>query len=49
MNMLWCPCHDGRFDLTGKNVSGPPPRPLPEFTVVLKGDEVYVTEDAERG
>jgi cytochrome b6-f complex iron-sulfur subunit len=49
MNMLWCPCHDGRFDLTGKNVGGPPPRPLPEYTVVLKGDEVYVTEEAERG
>jgi len=42
--MLWCPCHDGRFDLTGKNVGGPPPRPLAEHLVVLKGDEVYVTE-----
>jgi len=42
--MLWCPCHDGRFDLTGKNVGGPPPRPLPEHPVVLKGDEVYVAE-----
>jgi cytochrome b6-f complex iron-sulfur subunit len=44
MHMLWCPCHDGRFDLTGKNVGGPPPRPLPEHSVVIKGDEVYVTE-----
>jgi len=44
MGMLHCPCHDGRFDLTGKNVGGPPPRPLPEHTVVVKGDEVYVTE-----
>jgi len=44
MSMLFCPCHDGRFDLTGKNVGGPPPRPLPEHTVVVKGDEVYVTE-----
>ncbi len=46
--MLWCPCHDGRFDLTGKNVGGPPPRPLPEHSVVVKGDEVYVSE-AEAG
>lgn len=44
LGMLYCPCHDGRFDLTGKNVGGPPPRPLPEHAVVLKGDEVYVTE-----
>ena len=42
--MIWCPCHDGRFDLTGKNVGGPPPRPLPEYRVVVQGDEVYVTE-----
>ena len=38
-----------KIDLTGKNVSGPPPRPLAEYTVVLKGDEVYVTEEASRG
>jgi cytochrome b6-f complex iron-sulfur subunit len=44
LSMLFCPCHDGRFDLTGKNVGGPPPRPLPEYPVVLKGDEVYVAE-----
>lgn len=49
MQMIWCPCHDGHFDLTGKNVSGPPPRPLPEYGVVLKGDEVYVTEEAGLG
>ena len=41
---LFCPCHDGHFDLTGKNVGGPPPRPLREHTVIVKGDEVYVAE-----
>jgi cytochrome b6-f complex iron-sulfur subunit len=49
MNMIWCPCHDGRFDLTGKNVSGPPPRPLSQYTVVVEGEEVYVTEGGDRG
>ena len=44
IGMIFCPCHDGRFDLTGKNAGGPPPRPLPEHTVVVKGDEVYVAE-----
>lgn len=45
-NIIHCPCHDGRFDLTGKNIGGPPPRPLAEYTVVVKGDEVYVAEGA---
>jgi len=38
-----CACHNGVYDLTGKNVSGPPPRPLEEFTVNVKGDDITVT------
>jgi cytochrome b6-f complex iron-sulfur subunit len=38
-----CACHNGKYDLTGKNVSGPPPRPLEEFTVNIKGDDITVT------
>ena len=38
-----CACHNGKFDLTGKNVSGPPPRPLEEFSVNVKGDDITVT------
>ncbi len=45
-HIIHCPCHDGRFDLTGKNIGGPPPRPLVEHQVVVKGDEVYVAEGA---
>ena len=30
---IWCNCHDGEYDLTGRNVAGPPPRPLERFTV----------------
>ena len=32
-HLIWCNCHNGRYDLTGKNVGGPPPRPLDPFTV----------------
>lgn len=39
-----CACHNGIYDLSGKNVSGPPPRPLDEFTVNIKGDEINVTK-----
>lgn len=49
MNVIWCPCHDGIFDLTGKNVSGPPPAPLPEHAVVIRGSEIYVSEEAQVG
>ncbi len=28
-----CPCHGGRYDLTGKNIAGPPPAPLARFPV----------------
>jgi len=41
---ITCACHNGKYDLTGKNVSGPPPRPLEEFTVNLKGDDITVTK-----
>ncbi len=41
---IFCACHSGVYDLTGKNVSGPPPRPLEEFTVNVKGDEITVTK-----
>lgn len=30
-SVVWCPCHDGRFDLTGRVLSGPPPQPLTKF------------------
>ncbi len=36
---IWCNCHDGVYDLAGRVVSGPPPRPLAPYTVnvVSKG------------
>jgi len=40
--MIWCACHNGRYDLTGKNVAGPPPRPLEQFNVNVRGDEIVV-------
>jgi cytochrome b6-f complex iron-sulfur subunit len=37
-----CPCHAGYFDLNGRVVGGPPPRPLPEHGVVVVNNEVMV-------
>ena len=39
---IWCACHNGAYDLNGRNVSGPPPRPLEAFEVHVKGNEIYV-------
>ncbi|MCK6480518.1 MAG: ubiquinol-cytochrome c reductase iron-sulfur subunit [Planctomycetaceae bacterium] len=41
--VLWCACHAGAYDLTGRNIAGPPPRPLAAFTVNVKGDEIIVS------
>jgi Rieske Fe-S protein len=43
---IWCACHNGHYDLTGRNVEGPPPRPLDRYDVALKGDEVVVVRRA---
>lgn len=37
-----CPCHAGLFDLEGKVVAGPPPRPLPSHEVSVINGRVMV-------
>ncbi|MFA6570072.1 MAG: Rieske (2Fe-2S) protein [Bacteroidota bacterium] len=43
---IYCACHNGRYDLNGKNVSGPPPAPLEKFNVAIKGEEVIIFREA---
>ena len=45
-HQIWCACHNGFYDLNGKVVSGPPPKPLEEYTVRIRGEEVFVTRQA---
>jgi Rieske Fe-S protein len=40
---IWCACHNGLYDLEGRNVSGPPPRPLEKYEVHVQGEDVVVT------
>jgi Rieske Fe-S protein len=42
--MIWCACHNGKYDLNGRNISGPPPRPLDELRVVVQGDEILISK-----
>ncbi|HTX17227.1 MAG TPA: Rieske (2Fe-2S) protein [Bacteroidota bacterium] len=43
MGLIWCACHNGKYDFNGRNVSGPPPRPLEEYKVNVQGGEVYIS------
>lgn len=43
---IWCPCHNGFYDLEGRNVAGPPPRPLTSFDVQLVDEDIFVTRKA---
>jgi len=40
---IWCACHNGYYDLNGKVVSGPPPRPLEDYAVHIRGEDVVIT------
>ena len=39
-NEYICPCHDGLFDIHGKVLGGPPPRPLDSYS----GDQIKVED-----
>lgn len=42
LQRIWCACHDGQYDLNGRNVAGPPPRPLEAYDVNVKDDEIVI-------
>jgi cytochrome b6-f complex iron-sulfur subunit len=44
LGVIWCACHNGRYDLNGINISGPPPRPLTPFKVNIQDGEIFVSE-----
>ena len=41
---ILCACHNGIYDLRGRNVSGPPPRPLNEFAVNIINNEIIISK-----
>ena len=43
---IWCACHNGHYDLNGRNISGPPPAPLSPFDVNEKGDDIVIVRRA---
>lgn len=44
INQIWCACHNGHFDLNGRNVGGPPPKPLEQYVVNVRADQIVVNK-----
>ena len=47
LHQIWCACHNGIYDLNGRNVSGPPPRPLDAYSVHVRGEDIVVSRKRE--
>ncbi len=43
LQRIWCACHNGQYDVNGRNVAGPPPRPLEAYDVKVKDDDIGIT------
>lgn len=45
LGIIWCACHNGQYDLQGRNIAGPPPRPLEPFVVNERADDIFLTRE----
>lgn len=43
-SIIWCACHNGRFDLDGRVLSGPPPRPLQRYACQREVDGAVIVQ-----
>lgn len=46
LQLIWCACHNGQYNLNGINIAGPPPRPLERYITNIKGDNIYVQKSS---
>ncbi len=44
-----CPCHGGEFDIDGKVLAGPPPRPLDRWQFTIRNGEIETSGQVIRG
>lgn len=49
LNILWCACHNGKYDMSGRNIAGPPPRPLEVWLTHYdeETDNIYISKGEE--
>lgn len=43
-NSIHCACHNGLFGLDGQVISGPPPKPLEQYSVIIQKGDVIVSK-----
>jgi cytochrome b6-f complex iron-sulfur subunit len=43
---IWCACHNALYDLNGQVVAGPPPKPLEQYTVHVREEEIVISRQA---
>ncbi len=41
-NRFFCPCHDGIYDVDGRVIGGPPPRPLDRYETKVENGTLYI-------
>ncbi len=46
LSHIWCACHNGHYDLNGKNIAGPPPKPLEAYAVNVRAGKIVVSKAA---
>lgn len=44
LGIIWCSCHNGRFDLDGRVISGPPSQPLTRYVINEVGEDIFVSK-----
>jgi len=42
---FFCACHEGWYDEEGKNIQGPPPRPLRRLIVSIEGEDLIIKRE----
>jgi Rieske Fe-S protein len=45
LGIIWCSCHNGRYDLDGQNISGPPPKPLVSYVINEVDGTIFVSRE----
>lgn len=46
---FFCACHEGWYDEQGRNIAGPPPRPLRKLVLSIEGENLIISREGFEG